>query len=484
MRKILNNYKKWNPSRLSIILFLMIPFIFFIYRGFVLDNDFWFLTNTGKEIIKNGFINIETFTIHNGLSFIPQQWLIDVLFALIYNNYGIKGMFYLTLICNGIIIYLLYKTSYLVSNNKKRSVLFTIIANMLLICTHIITTRPQLFDVITFTLEIYLIESYIKKEKKIYLYFIPTLSLLLINYHASMWLMLFILLIPYYIEFIILKIKKKKIYQIKPIIIVTIISILCGFINPYGIESIKYLFNSFGVNEINTLVIEMKAIDISNMTGKVIFLIIFGLLYSFYYNKNKNKIRYVLFALGMIYLTLSHLKGAIFLGIIFPVIMGYNFHKDSIDKDIKPRLIDKIIYIIIILGLCLLIIFKTPISDGVKITEFADYLDNNASYNIKLFTDYNMGSYMEYRGYKCYIDPRAEVFLKNNNHVYDIFKEFYDLENGVINPKEFLNKYKFDYLLLDKMSSTLLYELKNNKDYNEVLSKKLNDDIIYLYKKV
>jgi hypothetical protein len=484
MRKILNNYKKWNPSTLSVILLLMIPFIFFLYRGFVLDNDFWFLTNTGKEIIKNGFINIETFTIHSGLSFIPQQWLIDVLFALIYNNFGINGMFYLTLICNGIIIYLLYKTSYLISNNKKRSIIFTIIADILLICTHIITTRPQLFDVVTFTLELFLIESYIKKEKNIYLYFVPVLSLLLINYHASMWLMLFVLLVPYYIEFIILKIKKKDVYKIKPVIIVTIISLLCGFINPYGIEAIKYLYNSFGVTEINTLVMEMKAIDISNMTGKITFLIMFVLLYSFYHNKNNNKIRYFLLTIGIIYLALSHLKGVIFLGILFPIIMGYNFYKDTQDKDIKPKLIDKIVYIISIILLAILIIFKTPIRDGVKIKEFADYLDNNASYDIKLFTDYNTGAYMEYRGYKCYIDPRAEIFLKTNNHVEDIFNEFYNLEYGEIDPKEFLDKYQFDYLLVDKMSSTLLYELKNNKNYQEVLSKEVNDDIIHLYKRV
>ena len=100
------------------------------------------------------------------------------------------------------------------------------------------------------------------------------------------------------------------------------------------------------------------------------------------------------------------------------------------DCDIKLRLMDKVIYLSCIVGCLIYIIFFIPLKDGVEIKEFADYLDENASHDIKLFTGYNDGAYMEYRGYKCYIDPRAEVFLKNNNHVEDIINEYYDLETS------------------------------------------------------
>ena len=36
---------------------------------------------------------------------------------------------------------------------------------------------------------------------------------------------------------------------------------------------------------------------------------------------------------------------------------------------------------------------------------------------IKLFTDYTDGSYAEYRGYNCYLDPRGEIFLKSYNNM-------------------------------------------------------------------
>ena len=42
--------------------------------------------------------------------------------------------------------------------------------------------------------------------------------------------------------------------------------------------------------------------------------------------------------------------------------------------------------------------------------------------NIILYTDYDTGSYLEWKKYKVYIDPRAEVFIKRNNKRKDIFK--------------------------------------------------------------
>ena len=35
--------------------------------------------------------------------------------------------------------------------------------------------------------------------------------------------------------------------------------------------------------------------------------------------------------------------------------------------------------------------------------------------DLKIYAGYNDGGYVEFRGYKSYLDPRAEVLLKNNN---------------------------------------------------------------------
>lgn len=476
MKDFIEKYKNWNPSKYAVLLLLLLPLLLFIIYGFKIDNDFWFLINTGDEILKNGFINIEPFTIHSGLAFVPQQWLTDIIFSLIYNVFNIKGLFVLVLICSLVITFILYKLSYLLSNDRKKALFISIIFSIFLIKT-VITTRPQTFDIIIFSLELLLLESYIIKDNKKYLYFLPLLSLLLINLHGSMWLMFFVFMLPYYVEYVILKIKKKNEYRIEPLVITTILSVLIGLLNPYGIKSITYIFGSYGIREINLIVTEMRTIAINSEFMN--YVIIFVILCSFYHNKGKNKIRHLLLTLGITYLALKHYRGLLFLCIIGALTISYNYKSYTDKQDIMVTSKDKIIYLlsgIIFIGI---IFICTRLSAYVEIEEIADYLDSNATKDIKLFTEYDDGNYMEYRGYKCYIDGRAEVFLKTNNKKEDIFLEYAGLLYGKIDANVFLNKYQFDYLLVyDNLS--LLNELKNNKEYILVLE----NNNRFLYKRL
>ena len=481
--KIIKKFKNWNPSNYAIILLLLLPMISFVFKSFRLDNDFWFLINTGKEILKNGFIKIEPFTIHQGLSFIPQQWLTDIIFYLIYNKFSIFGMFIFVLIINEIIVFLIYKLSMLICNKKNVSLILSIISDITLLIFDIITTRPQIFDIVLFLMELYLIEKYVKEKNKKCLYILPIISLLLINLHASMWFMFFVLLLPYYVEWFILKLKKQEIFKLKPIIIVTIISIIFGFINPYGLDSILYLFGSYGVKEINETVGEMKPIVITN--SLIIYILIFIVLCFIYKNKGKNKIRYILLFLGTTYLLLSHYKGLLFWIIISIFIISDTFTNKVNLKNYKLSIFEKVIYGILTIILLLVVIFNVNLINDHKLKYIADYLDKNANHDIKLFTGYNNGAYMEYRGYECYIDPRAEVFLKKNNKKEDIFKEYYKLGALDLESELFIKKYDFDYILVDETDLFFDYILKGNHDYEKVLE--VEDDyynIVYkLYKK-
>ena len=70
--------------------------------------------------------------------------------------------------------------------------------------------------------------------------------------------------------------------------------------------------------------------------------------------------------------------------------------------------------------------------------------------SLKIYTPQfaEIGGYAEYRGFRCYIDSRAEVFLKANNHKEDILQEWVDYYNKRTTVQQFLDKYKFDYLII------------------------------------
>lgn len=489
-KKIMKVYSNWHPSKLVLTIILLFPFLYFAISKFELDNDFWFLINTGKEILKKGFITIEPFSIHENFTFMSQQWLSSIIFYFIYDYFDVYGMLVLILLINCIIIFLLYKLLLLITENKvKVSMILTVIIDFLLLISFV-KTRPQIFDIVFFISELYLLELYIHKNNKKVLIFLPVISLLLINFHASIWLMFFVFFVPYFVEWLYFKFFKKDTFKLNPLVIAFLISLLVGLINPYGINAITYLFRSYGVDYINHLIGEMKAVTISD--NILTYGFVFFVFYSYYYNKKQNKLRYLLLFLGTTYLGLCHYRGLLFLYIVSGISLGYNFRNIFKERNhcLKLTIGNKFVYSVIIISMIVFVSLNIKIKTEKDyiLYDVANFLDQNIlDKNIKIYTGYNDGGYLEYRGYRCYIDPRAEVFLKTNNGKEDIMLEYYNLQSALLNYKDFLNKYKFEYVLLanndimylylDELDSyQKIYEKKNSKDVSHVLYKRVSDE--------
>ena len=489
MKKIkhfFKEYLKWKPSTIVIIIFLFIPFIPILMDIFKLDNDFWFLINTGKYIINSGIPHIEPFTIHSNFSFIAQQWLTDIIFYLIYNKFNIYGMYIFILILNIIVVFLLYKLSLLINKgNKKIAILTTIIIDVFY-ARLFLSTRPQVFDIILLLLELYLLELYIKRNNKKYLIGLPIISLLMINLHASVWPMVFVFLLPYYVGRINLKFTTKENYKLKPLIIVTIIMFLFGFANPYGIEAMTYLFNSYGIDKIDKLVNEMAPLTIKN--GKTIYMFILFIIMTYIINKNKKiNFRYTLLILGTTLLSLQHIRGELFFLISSIIIVNYNLKDICFKKTKKDNIkINNYIKIIPIIIICIIILVSFKNKKYIKeedyyYYEISEILKENKAETSIIYTGYDAGSYIEYQGFKCYIDPRAEVFLKSNNKKEDIFVEYYEFQNGKINIKKFIDKYKFDYIIIDNYENILHTYIDEIEEYTQIYNK---NDELKLYKRI
>lgn len=88
--------------------------------------------------------------------------------------------------------------------------------------------------------------------------------------------------------------------------------------------------------------------------------------------------------------------------------------------------------------------------------------------NVVIWTGYNQGGYAEFRGLRPYIDTRAEVFIKANNHQKDILKEYMEMIKQEITYKELLSRYDFEYILTTKDEIMYNY-LKDDPEYELVL---------------
>ena len=463
MNRIFKSFKKnWFYT------LIIIPFILLCINNNQVNNDIWFLMNTGRYILKNGFMYVDPFTIHEGLSLVVQQWLPSVLFYLLYNYFNKYGLLLFVYISFFIIFLIEYKICFLISNNKKKSYIFSVI--VLSLSTYFITTRPQTLTYIILLLETLYMEKYVKSGNYKYLFLLPVLSLLQINIHASMWFLQFVFILPFLVNCF--KIKKLTIDKINgfPLIITMIIMVLIAFINPYGIDAITYVFKSYGIGVINANIEEMLSPIFSNIywnISLILFIMFFIFVIGF---KKRIDIRYICFNFGLFLFASLHNKTVVYytlwLGYLYS---NFEFKRIKVPNKYIKHFILSVFYsisiaLVIILIPIITISFKYYSIKTNYISNITKYiLDNYDNDNTILFVNANDGGYTEFYGIKSYMDPRAELFVKKFNKKKDIKKEFDNINEN--NAEKFLEKYNFTHIVVNyKLDSELFKYLERNND--------------------
>ena len=369
----------------------------------------------------------------------------------------------------------------LLSNKNVNLSLFLMIITDVLLAMGFVVTRAQMVSYVIFLGLIYVLELYVKTGKTKYLYWLPILSLLQINLHASLWWTLVLVVLVYIVD----SVKKPKLhlqgYKTKPLIIFGLAMLLFGLINPYGIKMITYIFTSYGASGIVRTVSEMSSFDLRNLFNVFVYAALVCVLWLYIFgNKRLIRIRYLLMFFGFLAIGLNTVKGLsqFVLVMFFPLALMYKNIKieNVIDAKIGRNAIILWVGVVsvclfVALGVLTMQLIEDNPSDGV--VGAVDAIERNSdNKDIKIYVGYNNGGYVEYRGFKSYIDPRAEVFLKGNNGKEDILDEWLDMTRRKIKLDEFLDKYNFDFLIVDYYHERNLYEMENN-DYKTIYE---NDD--------
>ncbi len=499
MKNILERSKKIN-----ILFLLMIGFIIYASFGFFTnyDNDLWFILATGRSIINNGISHFDTLSMHSDYVVVAQQWLTSIIYYLTMNTFGAAVFSTLISLISILGITVLYKYSkFLTKNTSVTSLLM--IFYVYFFARGFTTTRPQIITYLILTLELFLTDRFIKSKNNKYLYLLPILSILEINLHSSMWFLQFCFLGVYFLD----TLKDKDLRR--PLFITLIIMLLCGFINPYGLDAITYVFKSYGVDVLNDYIMEMDSITVNSIRGKMILLSLFMVIFVSSLYKKIN-IRYLLLLAGTSYLALSHIKSFPYFGIAFTITMSsllvdvnlkevyLNYiNKIKIEKIKKVLIVpSKLSYKYIKLALFVTTImlvvesYTTVISEAQLVhpydgmIDYLDYIEPNK--DVTIYTDYADGGYLEWRGYKPYIDPRGDVFLKSTNKQFDLMDEYVNASSKGTTTEEFINKYNFDYMIVSENDDDIIYNYihNNRKSDYKVVYRLYGEVRAVLYKRV
>lgn len=495
---------KWIKLVMKLIPFL--PFLSVLWVRTNIDSDTYWILKTGEYICNNGIPKKDFLTIHSDMDLVVQQWLSDVIYYKAYSAMGVMGVLLVVMAAILIFAALMYNLCNLITGNKVRSALASI-----LVCASMsasFVTRPQVFTYCIILAELICLEKYIKDGKIKHLLILPALSALLVNLHASMWTMLFIMLLPYLANALPIKIKGKSIAccKIMPLIVTAVAMIICGLITPYGIKGLTFLFTTSIGNKVNSSIMELTPVVLSKSSGDIVLFLVPVLITACYilHKGGKTTPRYVLLSIGTGAMMFMYRKlGAYFMIASVPSVLYYlndidiisyleKLSKKEAPKSKKKSNIPLLVTLICIL--CIGILAYTFIGFGTNVSEFVknnaanetadeiitameqDMADSSITKDdLVIYNGFNIGGYLEFKGYKTYIDARADSFVEEANNDFDYLTEYHNLKSGNVYYKDVFDKYDFDYAIIGTTYEKPLYvQLEHDSDYELICE---NDEL-------
>ncbi len=296
------------------------------------------------------------------------------------------------------------------------------------------------------------------------------------------------------------KIILKKEKCVKYLIIVMIVCIFTGLLTPLGDTPYTYLPKTMEGNTMENISEHLPLTlinDLKTMTVIVLFLLIL------IFTDTKIKLRDLFMIAGLVLMAFMSRRQVS----MFVLIGGFVFAKllvaliDKYDEGGTEQAINaitslwgKIITILLTILVCFTL-YKGKINSPIVSTSSypvaaCDYiLENIDIENMRIFNEYNYGSYLLYRGIPVFIDSRADLYTpefngtKNEEGKYegrDIFSDYLNTTNISTYYENTFDKYDITHVLIRKNTKLNMFLSRDDEHYIKLYS----DDNFVFYKRV
>ena len=286
---------------------------------------------------------------------------------------------------------------------------------------------------------------------------------------------------------------------VKYLILVMVISVFTGLLTPVGDAPYTYLFKTMEGNTMSSISEHLPLTlinDIKTMAVMALFLMIL------IFTDTKLTLRDMFMLAGLTLLAFMSRRqismfvligGFIFAKLLVALIDKYD--KGGTEQTIKAMtcIFGKIITIL--LGILVsFYLYKDKInapivSESSYPVEACDYiLENLDVENIRLFNEYNYGSYILYRGIPVFIDSRADLYTpefngtKNDEGEYegrDIFSDYLSISNVSSYYENKFEQYDITHILIRNNTKLNMLISKDTEGYKKLYS----DDNFVLYER-
>lgn len=531
-----------------------------------LQNDTYYTIKIGEHIVNTKTVDMQDpFSWHENMPYTYPHWAYDVIIYLIYNAFGLMGIFISTIVLACVLGVLMYFTNCKISKNKPISFLITIGAMYLM--KDYIAARAQLVTFILLELTILLIEKFLETKKVRYPIGIVLISIAIANLHCAVWPFFFVIFLPYIAEYLIFTIIdaepiykiKQKIYDIrikiynkllkkkkekytdkinktitkkeeaiedhkkfvenqknrrenpyrikyeknkatKWLILVMVICAFTGLLTPLGDTPYTYLYKTMQGNTTENI---SEHLPLTLINAKEILVTLVAVIAILLFTDTKIRLK-DLFMLAGLALLMLMTRRQVSMFVLFGSAIIAKLIADLFRKYDNRGLVEleKImvstlgtIAVISIIALLAILEIRPKVDD--KFVRESSYPVNAATYitenldlkSIRLFNEYNYGSYLIFRGIPVFIDSRADLYAPEFNKIEnsedaelakgrDIFSDYIGTSTISRYYEKVFEKYDITHIILSKKSKLNMLIEKDDR-YNQIYS----DDYFVIYER-
>jgi hypothetical protein len=470
-------------SFLAVLVMVLIGWQFAMVGSELNDPDIWWHLRNAQYLFQHHQLPIHdmySFTVA-GDAWVSHEWLSEIPYYLAYLSLGVSGLKVLTFVVLDVIFLLLLYLCYQESRNFKASIVACLFSTMLATVSY--GPRTILFGYVYLVILLIILQRF-RQRGDAPLWLLPPLFCLWINTHGS-WSLGLILFSLIGISGLVggtwgrIESTRWTPTQLRKLIIAGAASLGALFVNPFGWRLVYYPLDLAFNQRLNiTHVAEWITVDFHTIRGKLVLVLVIGLLLSALIRNRRWNLGELLILLFALYSGLTYVRFLILLGIVVAPVVAqildffprYRPHEDT------PMLNTAVI-----LTLIAAMIYAWPRSAKVEKSVARDYPAGLLPYLQAHPLQGNMLNYYLWGGYLGWKNPQIKDFVDSRVDIFEyegVLKDYLDILS-LTNIDSIVQKHHIRYVLFPP-GEGFTYALQHDPQHWKVL---YQDRVCLLFEK-
>jgi len=279
--------------------------------------------------------------------------------------------------------------------------------------------------------------------------------------------------------------------NMKALIIIMIICLFAGFITPIGKVPYTYLIDTMA-GDTTKSISEHKPLTLIEHLDFACVLVIFISILMFTDTKIKLKDLFMLAGLIMLSFYTRRQESMFFIITIFIlnrlVTSWFSKYAPNTLRKIEEKAVTIIGQTIVVLAILALSWYEykpkmddSYISKASYPVQAAEWIKENLDVEkIRLYNEYNYGSYLLFQDIPVFIDSRADLYAPEFNEGVTVFNDFLKISGANSSTEGLLEKYDFTHFIMTSKAKLRTYMKQNEDKYKEIYE----DEYFCIYEKI